>query len=64
MKRTALVGRQLPKRRVPWRESEYAVLRANSAETSDDRTSENLFDAEDERAEVDIIVRGMVRGAS
>lgn len=44
---------------VAWREAEYAALRANAADTCDDRVSDDIFDAEDERAEVDNIVHGM-----
>ena len=45
---------------VAWREAEYAALRANAADTCDDRVSENIFDVEDEWAEVDLIVHGML----
>jgi len=44
------------------REAEYAGLRANSADTLDDRVSEDNFDLEDERAEVEIIAHGMIHG--
>lgn len=64
MKRSAFPGRKPPERAIPWREAEYAAPRANAADTFDDRVSENIFDAEDERAEVDIIVRGMIHDAS
>lgn len=64
MKRSAFRGRKLPERPVPGREAEYAALRANAADTCDDRVSENIFDVEDERAEVDIIVHGMIHGAN
>lgn len=59
MKRTA--PRHPRSRKVPidWRHAEYAALRANAADTCDDRVSEDIFDVEDERAEVDIIVHGM-----
>jgi len=49
---------------IAWREAEYAALRANAADTCDDRVSENIFDVEDERAEVDSIVRGLMHGAN
>ena len=62
MKCSASRGRELPKSIIAWREAEYAALRANAADNCDDRVSENIFDVEDERAEVDIIVRGMIRG--
>jgi hypothetical protein len=59
MKRTALRTRQLVARSIPWDEAEYALLRANAADTCDDRVSDDIFDVEDEHAEVDMIVRGM-----
>lgn len=59
MKRTATHGRKLLERPIAWREAEYAALRANAADTCDDRVSEDIFDVEDERAEIDIIVHGM-----
>jgi len=59
MKRTAAHGRKLLELPVSRRESEYAALRANAADTCDDRVSEDIFDVEDERAEVDIIVNRM-----
>lgn len=60
MKRTALRTRQLVARSIPWDEAEYALLQANAADTCDDRVSDDIFDVEDEHAEVDIIVRGMI----
>ena len=47
---------------IAWRRAEVSALRANAADTCDDRVSENIFDVEDERAEVDIIVHGMSHG--
>ena len=64
MKRTALRSRKLPELPIAWREAEYAALRANAADRYDDRVSENIFDVEDERAEVDIIVHGMIHRAN
>jgi hypothetical protein len=52
---------QLP---ISWRKAEASALRANAADTCDDRVSENIFDVEDERAEVDIIVHGMSHGVN
>jgi hypothetical protein len=49
---------------IAWREAEYAALRVNAADTCDDRVSENIFDIDDERAEVDIIVHGMIHNAN
>ena len=64
MKRTAIRHRKLPDLPIAWREAEHAVLRANAADTCDDRVSENIFDVEDEWAEVDIIVRSAIHGAN
>ena len=63
MKRSTFRGTNLPKLPIAWREAEYTASRADAADTSDDRVSENIFDVEDERAIVDIIVHGMVHGA-
>ena len=63
MKRTAHYRRKLPERPAAWRAAEYAALRANAADTCDDRVSEDIFDVEDEHAEVDIIVQKMIYGA-
>jgi hypothetical protein len=59
MKRSAVRSRKLPERPIAWREAEYAALRFNAADTCDDRVSEEIFDIEDERVEVDIIVSKM-----
>ena len=64
MKRNAQRNRKSPELPIAWREAEYAALRANAADRCDDRVSENIFDAEDERAEIDIIVHGMMHGAN
>ena len=64
MKRSALRSRKLTELPLAWREAEYAALRADAADTCDDRVSQNIFDVEDERAEVDIIVHGMIHGAN
>jgi hypothetical protein len=60
MKRSAIRSRKSAELPIAWREAEYAALRVNAADTCDDRVSENIFDVEDERAEVDIIVHGMM----
>jgi hypothetical protein len=60
MKRIALRTRQLAARSIPWDEAEYALLRTNVADICDDRVSDDIFDVEDEHAEVDMIVRGMI----
>jgi len=64
MKRTAIHRQKLPELPIAWRAAEYAALRANAADTCDDRVSENIFDVEDERAEVDIIVHRMNHGSN
>jgi protein involved in temperature-dependent protein secretion len=64
MKHSAFRGRKLPELPLAWREAEYAALRANAADTCDDRVSESIFDVEDERAEVGIIVDRMIHGAN
>jgi len=64
MKRSAFRSRKSLKLPIAWREAEYAALRANAADTCDDRVSENIFDVEDEREEVEIIVHRMIRGAN
>jgi hypothetical protein len=63
MKRSTFRGTNLPKLPIAWREAEYTASRADAADTSDDRVSENIFDVEDERAIVGIIVHGMVHDA-
>ena len=64
MKRNAVRSRKSAQLPIAWREAEYAALQANAADTYDDRVSDNIFDAEDERAEVDIIVRGIMHDAA
>ncbi len=59
MKRSALGNPKSPELPIAWRQAEYAALRANDADTCDDRVSEDIFDVEDERAEVEIIIQGM-----
>ena len=61
MKRTALAHQKSTEPPIAWREAEYAALRASVTDTFDDRVSEDIFDVEDERAEVDLIVHGMIR---
>ena len=64
MRRNALRSPKSPRLPITWREAEYTALRANAADTCDDRVSENIFDVEDERAEVDIIIHGMMHDAN
>jgi hypothetical protein len=64
VKRTAVHRRKAPGLPIAWRDAEYAALRAIAADTCDDRVSEDIFDIEDERAEVDIIVHRMNHSAN
>jgi len=64
MKRTAVHRRKTPELPITWRDAEYAALRAIAADTCDDRVSEDIFDIEDEWAEVDIIVHRMNHSAN
>jgi hypothetical protein len=64
MKHTATRLPHLAALPVSWRKAEASALRANAADTCDDRVSENIFDVEDEWAEVGIIVHGMMHGAN
>ena len=64
MKRTAFRSRKSPERPIAWREAEYAALRAIASDTCDDRVSEDIFDIEDERAEVEIIVHRLNHGVN
>jgi hypothetical protein len=64
MKRTAIPRRKLLEIPITWRVAEYAALRANAADTCDDRVSEDIFDIEDEHAEVGIILHRMNYGAN
>jgi hypothetical protein len=59
MKRTASGHQKLPKVPRLWREAEYAARRINAEDTCDDRVSDEIFDSEDEKAEVDIIAHRM-----
>ena len=62
MKSTTLRSQNLrPLPPLAWRDAEYAARKMNADDTCDDRVSENIFDVEDEWAEVDIIVRGMIQ---
>jgi len=64
MKRNANHSRKSPGLPLAWSKADYAALRSKAADTYDDRVSEDLFDFDDERAEVDIIVHGMIDGAN
>jgi hypothetical protein len=62
VKRTAFRSQKLFELPIAWREVECTLLRANSADAYDGRVSDNSFDNEDERAEVEIVVQMMNRG--
>lgn len=64
MKRSANRSRKSRELPIAWREAEYAALRPNAADAYDDRVSADIFDTEDERAEIDIIVHGMIQDAN
>jgi hypothetical protein len=49
-------SRKLP---VVWRDLEYDARQAEAADSFDDRVSEDIFDIDDERAEIESIVHGM-----
>jgi hypothetical protein len=61
MKSTILRSRNLRPLPLAWREAEYVARKINADDTCDDRVSENIFDVEDEWAEVDIIIQGMIQ---
>ncbi len=64
MKRSATPNRKVAEFPLAWHEAEYAALWANVTDTCDDRVSEDIFDVEDEHAEVEIIARRMNHGAN
>ena len=64
MKRSTFRVRKSPELPIAWREANYSALRAKAADKDDDCVMDDIFDAEDERAEVDIIVHSMIHDAS
>ena len=64
MKRSIRHTRKFAELPIVWREAEYAALRTNAADTCDDRVSEDIFDVEDERTEVEIILHRMIHDAN
>jgi len=64
MKRIAVRSNKPFKLPIAWRAAEYAALRTNAADSCDDRVSENIFDDEGERAEVELIVDRLMHGES
>lgn len=63
MKQNLFRTRRSREHPIAWRGAEQAALLVNASDTCDDRVSENIFEIEDERLEVDSIVRGMNRSA-
>lgn len=63
MKRSVSTGRKSSKHQLAQREGEFSMRQANAA-AFDDRVSEDIFDVEDERAEVDNIVQSMLHDAN
>jgi hypothetical protein len=55
MKRTGFSRCKLPDLPIDWRVAERAMLRTNAADTCNMRVSDDIFDIDDERAEVDVI---------
>lgn len=53
MRKDALTKRKPTALPIAWREAEYAALRLIAADTCDDRVGEDMFDINDDRAEVD-----------
>ena len=64
MKRNASLSRKAAEFPRAWREAKYAALWANVTDICDDRVSDDIFDVEDEHAEVEIIARRMIHGAN
>jgi hypothetical protein len=62
MKPIAARRRKPSKPPIAWREAEYAALSDASAESFEDRVSEDMFNAEDERVEIALIVQRMTYG--
>ena len=64
MKRNAIRTRPSAELPAVWNEAEFAATWKNITDTCDDRVSEDIFDVEDEHAEMDIIARGMDHGVN
>ena len=64
MKHSTFRSRASPELPIAWSEAEYAALRTRAADTYDDRVSDDIFDVDDERAEVDIILNRMINDAN
>ena len=57
MKRNASRNSSISQPSIAWRADEYAALQVRVAQRYEDRVSEDIFDAEDERVEVDTLFR-------
>jgi hypothetical protein len=64
MKRTVIQRQEVIEPPSAWSEAEYAALRNDAADLCDDRVSQNMFDADDEREEVDSVTHGMDFGVN
>jgi hypothetical protein len=64
MRRSAIRSRKSPEVPIAWHEDEYAAVVAKAADLADDRVSDDIFDVEDERAEIDIIVQSRIERAN
>jgi hypothetical protein len=63
MKRAAPRNTKPTELPLAWRDAEYAALQADAADSCDDRVSQNMFDTDDEREEVDTIMHGLEHGS-
>jgi len=61
MKRNEIRTHKAYRLPVAWQAAEYAALQFNAADTCDDRVSDDIYDVDDERAEVEDIVHRMER---
>jgi len=59
MERTSFLDQNFRGRPL-WRDPAYTTLPSGASDTFDDRVNDDIFDAEDERAEVDVIVNGTI----
>lgn len=57
--RTGFSRRNMPDLPIAWRVAERAMLRTNASDTCDARVSEDIFELEDERTAVDLMVHSM-----
>lgn len=64
MRRIAVRRRKSAEPPIARREAEFAALHAIAIDKCDDRVSDEIFDVEDEWAEVDVIVQRIHHDAS